>query len=140
MKTVKNYLNLVSFIVFFYKVNPKLISDNKNCWRIIKPSFSGKCNFPKKIIISEKDFIVSDIGGLCEVFNEHLLNVTKTLDLKPSFISTSKSLHKIIEFLKIIPALKFFLCRGRRVSVQVLFCNSNDVKKVILIMDEKRRT
>ena len=34
----------------FSKVNPKLVSDNKNFWRTIKPYFSDKENFSNKII------------------------------------------------------------------------------------------
>ena len=57
---------------YFSKLNPKLVSGNKNFWRTIKPYFSEKGNFSNKIIISEKDCIVSDDRGLSEIFNEHL--------------------------------------------------------------------
>ena len=39
---------------YFSKVNPKLVSDNKNVWRNIKPYFTDKGNFSNEIVISEK--------------------------------------------------------------------------------------
>ena len=39
---------------YFSKVNPKLVTDNKNFWRIIKSYFSNKGNFCNKTMISEK--------------------------------------------------------------------------------------
>ena len=39
---------------YFSKVNPKLVSDNKNFWGTIKPYFSDKGNFSNKIMIQKK--------------------------------------------------------------------------------------
>ena len=55
-------------------------------------------------MILEKDCKVSDDTGLSEIFNTHFLNITKTLDLKPSIISSNKSVPEITELLKIILA------------------------------------
>ena len=60
---------------YFSKLNPKLVSGNKNFWRTIKPYFSEKGNFSDKIMISEKDCIVSDDRRLSKVFNEHFINI-----------------------------------------------------------------
>ena len=49
--------------------------------------------------------IVRDDRRLSEIFNEHFINITKTLDLKPSTISTTTSLPKIIETFKDHPAI-----------------------------------
>ena len=68
-------------------------------------------------MISEKDCIVSDNRRLSEIFNEHFINVTKTLDLQPSIISTTTSLPEIIETFKDHPSVKkYFLSKGRSVS------------------------
>ena len=73
-------------------------------------------------MISEKNCIVSDDGRLSEIFNTHFINATKTLDLKPSIISTTKSLPEILKLLKIILAFrKFFFAKGG-MSIQVSFC------------------
>lgn len=68
----------------FWKVNLKLLLDNKNFWRTIKTYFSDKRNFSSKTMISKKDGIVFDNGRLSEIFNAHFINITKNLDLKPS--------------------------------------------------------
>ena len=69
--------------------------------------FSEKGNFSDKIMISEKDCKVSDNKGLSGIFNEHFINIIKTLDLKPSIISTTTtSLAKIIEAFKDHPNIK----------------------------------
>ena len=102
---------------YFSKLNPKLVLGNKNFWRTIKPYFSDKGNFYNKTMISEKDYIVSDNRRLSEISNEHFINITKTLDLKPSIISTTTSLPEIIETFKDHPSIKkYFLCKGRSVS------------------------
>ena len=51
-------------------------------------------------MISEKDCIVSDDRRLSEIFNTHFINISKTLELKPSIISTTKCLPEIIEIFK----------------------------------------
>ena len=91
---------------YFSKVNPKLVYDNKNFWRTIKPHFSDKGNFSNKIMISEKDCIVSDDGRLSEILDTHFINITKTLDPKPSIISTNKSVPEIIETFKYHSSIK----------------------------------
>ena len=108
---------------YFSKINPrkinpkdKLVSGNKNFWRIIKPYFSNKGN-SNKIMISEKDCIVSDDRKLSEIFKEYFINITKTFDLKPSIVSTTASLPEIIKTFKDHPSVKtFFLRAGRSVS------------------------
>ena len=57
-------------------------------------------------MISEKDCIVSDDRRLSEIFNTHFINITKTLDLKPSIISTNKSVPEIMETFKYHPSIK----------------------------------
>ena len=50
-------------------------------------------------MISEKDCkdCISNDRGLPENFNEHFINITKTLDQKQSIISATTSLPEIIE-------------------------------------------
>ena len=91
---------------YFWKVNPELTSDNKNFWRTIKPNFSDKGNVSNKIMITGKDGIVSYDRRLSDIFNTHFINITKTLDLKPSIISTYKSVPEIIETFKDLPNIK----------------------------------
>ena len=85
---------------YFSKVKPKLVSDNINFWQTIKPYFSDKGNFSNKTMISEKDYIVSDDRRLSEIFNTHFINITKTLDLKPSLFLLIKVFPKLLKLLK----------------------------------------
>ena len=64
-------------------------------------------------------------------FNEHFINITKILDLKTSVISTTTSLPNLLKLLKIIPALRIFF-------LQKEGCQFNEVRKVILNMNEKK--
>ena len=124
---------------YFSKLNPKLVSRNKNFWRTIKPDFSDKGNFSDKIMISEKDCIVSRDRRLSEIFNEHFINITKTLDLKPSIISTTTSLPEIIETFKDHPCIKKnFSLRREECQFKFHSVSENEFRKVILNMDEKK--
>ena len=65
----------------------------------MKLYFANKCNFSNKILIKKRLHSFYN-RGLSEILNEHFINITKTLDLKPSIISTSTNLPKIIETFK----------------------------------------
>ena len=98
---------------YFSKVNPKLLSGNKNFWRIIKPYFSETTK-GNKIMILEKHCAVSDDRRLSEIFSGYFINITKTLEIKASIISTTTPLPENFEIFKIILVLrKFSLCKGR---------------------------
>ena len=90
----------------FLKVKPKLVSGNKNFWRTIKLYFSDKGNFSNKLMISEKDCMVSNDRRLSEIFNEHFISITKN---QVSFLLLQVFL-KLLKLLKIILVLrKFYL-------------------------------
>ena len=117
----------------FSKVNPKLVSGNENVWRTIKPYFSDKGNFSNKVMISEKDCIVSDDRRLSEIFNEHFINIL------PSIISTTTSPPEIIETFKDHPSIKkIFSLRREECQFKFHSVNENEVRKVILNMNEKK--
>ena len=74
-------------------------------------------------MISEKDCIVSDDRRLFKIFNTHFINITKTLNLKPSIVSTNKSLSETIETFKDHRSVKkkSFSAKGG-VLIQDSFC------------------
>ena len=73
-----------------------------------------------------------------EIFNEHFSNITKTLDLKPSIISTTISLPEIIETFKDHPSIKkIFTFLREECQFKFHPVSENEVRKVILNMDEK---
>ena len=72
------------------------------------------------------------------IFNEDFINITKTLDLKPSIIPTTTSLPEIIETFKDHPSINnFFSLRGEECQFKFHSVSENEVRKVILNMDEK---
>ena len=90
-------------------------------------------------MISETDCIVSDDKRLSETFNEHFIKMTKTLDLKPSNISTTTSLPEIIEAFKDHRSIKkIFSLRREACQCKFHTVSENEVTKVILNMDEKK--
>ena len=89
-------------------------------------------------MISEKD-IVSDDIRLSEIFNAHFISITKTLDLKPSIISTNKSVPDIIETFQGQPSIKkMFSSRREESQFKFHSLSENEVRKVILNMDGKK--
>ena len=90
-------------------------------------------------MISEKDCIISDDKRLSEIFNTHFINITKILDLKPSIISTNKSVPEITETFKERPSIKKIYSL-RREDCQFNFhsASENEVRKVILNMVRKK--
>ena len=91
-KTIQEYFSLV---------NPETVSDNTNFWQTCKPHFSEKGNFSKKIMISEKYSIALDDRRQSETFDKHFINITKTLDLNPSIVSTFLLLQVFPKSLKL---------------------------------------
>ena len=92
-------------------------------------------------MISEKDFIVSDDRRLSEIFNEHLINISKTVDLKPSIIPTIASLPETIETFKDHPSIKkIFSLQREECQFKFHSVSENEVRKLILNMDENRQT
>ena len=91
-------------------------------------------------MISEKGCIVSDDRRLSMIFNTHLINIIKTLDLKPSIISATKSPPEIIETFKDHPSIKK-ICSFQKEDCHFKFhsLSENEVRKVILKM-KKRQT
>ena len=80
-------------------------------------------------MISEKDCIVSDDRRLSEIFNTHFINITKTLDLKPSIISTSKNVSEIIETFKDHPSIKnIFSLRREECQIKFHSVSENEVR------------
>ena len=127
--------------ILFFKGKPKLASDDKYFWQTIKPYFSGKGNFSSKIMISQKDLIVSDDRRLSGIFDTYFINITKTLDLEPKIISTNKNVPKIVETFKDhLSIKKFFSLRREGYQFSFYSLSENEVRKVILNIDGKMQT
>ena len=60
---------------YFQKLNLKDLTDNKKFWKIIKPFFS-------KLMLREKDVLITDEKALATLMNKYFVNITANLDLK----------------------------------------------------------
>ena len=62
----------------------KDLSDNKKFWKKMKPFFSVKGLQTNNIIFKDKNRLVTEISVIANTFNNHFINITNNLNLKPS--------------------------------------------------------
>ena len=67
---------------YFQKLNLKDLTDNKKFWKIIKPFFSNKGLNSNKLMLREKDVLITDEKALATLMNKYFVNITANLDLK----------------------------------------------------------
>ena len=59
-----------------------MVTDDKKCWKTIKPLFSDKHFCNNKITLIEGEEIVSEDQELAEIFNSYFANVVDNLDIE----------------------------------------------------------
>ena len=72
---------------YFAKLNVKDVADNKLFWKNVKPYFSDKVSNSTKITLVEKDMNITDEKKIAIIMNQHFVNITKKISLKPSISS-----------------------------------------------------
>ena len=85
---------------YFQKLNIKDLTDNKKFWKIMKPFFSTKGLNSNKLILREKDVLITDEKALATLMNKYFVNIAAVLDLKrdsETFSDTSTSASSILE-------------------------------------------
>ena len=119
-----NYKNLRNFCVnllrntkkdYFQKRNIKDLTDTKKFWKIIKPFFSNKGINSNKLILRDKDVLITDEKALATLTNKYFVNITADLDLKrdsESLSDTSTSVNSIF---------KRFHCHQSILKIQEVF-------------------
>ena len=60
------------------------LNDNKKFWKKMKPFFSVKSLQTNNIIFKDKNRLVTEISVIANTFNNHFINITNNLNLKPS--------------------------------------------------------
>ena len=60
--------------IFYSNLDPKLIIDNKNFWKTVKPLFSGKHFISKKLTSLESDKVITADADMSETVNSFSLN------------------------------------------------------------------
>ena len=69
---------------YFENVHVKDINDNKKLWKTIKPFFSNKGLKTNKLMIIEKNNLISEEFVLANTINQYFNSITKQLNLKKS--------------------------------------------------------
>ena len=92
---------------YYKKLNPSLVSNNKQFWKTVRPSFSGKLNSNHNITLIEKGQIICDDKKIALVFNDFFANAVKHANktLDPEFSSNSS--HKTDPVLYAIEKYKY---------------------------------
>ena len=66
---------------FYENPSPNLITDNRKCWKQVKPFFSDKTPINNNTILIEGNEIVTDSSATAEILNNFVVNSIKTLDI-----------------------------------------------------------
>ena len=81
---------------YFQKQNIKDLTENKKFWKTIKPFFSSKSLNSNKLILKEKNVIISGEKALASLTNNYFVNITAHLYLKrdsENFYDTATSVY-----------------------------------------------
>ena len=70
---------------YYENLNPNIISDNKNFWKIVKPFFSEKSSQKQKLILIENNEILNDDQKVAETLNIFFADVVKRLGMENEF-------------------------------------------------------
>ena len=63
---------------YFENINIKDINDNKKFWKTVKPLFSNKGLNTNKLMIIEKNNLISEESILANTMNQYFTSITKT--------------------------------------------------------------
>ena len=73
---------------YFQNLNIGSIIDSKKFWKTVKPHFSNKDKQHAKIILVEKDEIISDNNKVAEIMNDYFVNTKKNIDTPENVIES----------------------------------------------------
>ena len=59
----------------------KLLTDNRKCWRTVKPLFSDKIQTSTAITLLENNELVNDNSVVANIFNDYFASITDSLDI-----------------------------------------------------------
>ena len=69
---------------YFHNLNINDINDSKKFWKTVKPFFTSKgIKGSGKIILVEKEEIISDNGKITEIMNNYFVGITRELGVSP---------------------------------------------------------
>ena len=67
---------------FFINLDVKLVTENKQFWKTVKPCLTVKTLKGERITLIENEKVVSDERELVKIFNEYLSNIVPNLDIQ----------------------------------------------------------
>ena len=69
-------------IVYFSKLNPSKVCDNKIFWKVVNPLFSDKVTPSDNITLIENGKIIRDEHQIAEIFNKFFSNAVQDLNIE----------------------------------------------------------
>ena len=120
--------------VFYRKLNPSLITDNKKFWKTVKPFFSDKKPSREGITLFDNNDIISDDSKIAETFNIFFTNAVRNLNISIDPALTSNADHvedpinKAIEKYKNHPSIvKIKELNSNKMSFTFENCSANEM-------------
>ena len=77
---------------YYENINVKDFRDNKKFWKLVKPFFSEKQSFLKKITLSENEEIISDDTKVAEIMNTFFSSMVENLQI-PGYKTIDNNNH-----------------------------------------------
>ena len=65
---------------FYNNLNVNKITDNKSCWKTVKPSFTEKALKDEKIVLTENDTAFSEKNKIAEIFRSYFDGIVDGLN------------------------------------------------------------
>ena len=90
---------------YYSNLNIESITDSKKFWKTMKPFFSNKHSSNEKIILIEKEQIISK-DKVAQTFNNYFSNAVKLLELEETSDINCRSIDNILENFKDHPSIR----------------------------------
>ena len=67
---------------YFNNLSVKDVTENKRCWKTVKPFFTDKTKNNNNIILTENYQTIREYEKMCKIFNIYFTNINKGLKLQ----------------------------------------------------------
>ena len=123
---------------YFENINVKDINDNKKFWKKINPFFSSKSLITNKLMIIEKNNLISEESILANTMNQYFTSIAKQLNLKKS--PQLKNLEDIINYYHNHISIEKIRSANNTQSELFTFnlVSSGEIKREILNLNNKK--
>ena len=85
---------------YFNNIDVKSVTDNKKCWKTIRPKFSNKCKTANTIILVENDKVIANN------FINYFTDATHSLGLNKKNVGLENTLSKIVKHFRNSESIK----------------------------------